>query len=344
MSLTLLTPLGLLVGLAGIVPLIALHRTRRRAQAVREALHLDPVGGKPWPTYVGVVALSALLALAVAQPAVRHTDDRRVRKDAQAYFVFDISRSMLASAAPGEPSRLDRAERLALRVRSKLEDVPAGVATLTDRVLPDLFPTSDDEVLTATIEQSVGIDAPPPRTTDIVTTCFCAFDTMAGDNFFDATAKRRLVVFFTDGESAPYDRDALRQVFIPSTEDPGSVNLGPDFGSLKLKKPKKVVPTRFVTVRLWKQSERIWVDGKLAKAYQPDPNSSRITQEFASTVDGKAFEESQIEDAIAAARDYVGKGTIEASGQTLRVVPLAKWFVLAALIPLVGLLWRRNLV
>ena len=56
-------------------------------------------------------------------------------------------------------------------------------------MLPNLFPTIDEEVFTATVEQSVGVDRPTSRAMDEVTTLFAAFDTMAGDNFFGPAAR-----------------------------------------------------------------------------------------------------------------------------------------------------------
>ena len=40
----------------------------------------------------------------------------------------------------GQPSRLARAQRAAVRLRAAIDDVPAGVGTLTDRALPNLLP------------------------------------------------------------------------------------------------------------------------------------------------------------------------------------------------------------
>ena len=50
---------------------------------------------------------------------------------------------MAASATPNSPTRLERAVAAAVKLRASIPDVPAGVATLTDRVLPDLFPVPD---------------------------------------------------------------------------------------------------------------------------------------------------------------------------------------------------------
>ena len=127
-----------------------------------------------------------LLAVALAQPVIREP------RDADGTSGTTPRRSTSSTSRgrcwprpePDEPTRLERAQRVALRMRGRLTELPSGVATLTDRVLPNLFPTADEEVFTATVEQSVGVDRPASRALDEVTTLFAAFDTMAGDNFF----------------------------------------------------------------------------------------------------------------------------------------------------------------
>ena len=86
--------------------------------------------------------------------------------------------------------RMERAQRFGLRMRRRLTELPSGVASLTDRVLPHLFPTADEEVFTAAVEQSVGVDRPASRAMDQVTTLFAAFDSMPGDTFFSSRRPR----------------------------------------------------------------------------------------------------------------------------------------------------------
>ena len=59
--------------------------------------------------------------------------------------VLDTSRSMLASASPGAPTRFERAVGFGAALRSRVGDVPFGLASFTDRVLPHLFPTLDGQ-------------------------------------------------------------------------------------------------------------------------------------------------------------------------------------------------------
>jgi hypothetical protein len=231
------TPLGLLFALASAIPIVAFLATSRRARRARTALGLDPYGGvHPVWTAATIAAVVVLLATALAQPVVRTRSTQRVREDAEVFYVFDISRSMLAADSPSALSRMERAQRIGLRMRRRLSDLPSGVASLTDRVLPHLFPTADEEVFTATVE-SVGVDKPASRAVDDVTTLFAAFDTMAGDNFFGVGVPNRVVVLVTDGESAPYDTAALRQALAK----------GP--------------PTKFVVIVTGEGSERVWYRG-----------------------------------------------------------------------------------
>lgn len=320
-SLSLVTPWGLLFALATAVPVLAFLASTRRARRARTALRLDPFGGVHPAWTAGTIAVVVvLLAVALAQPVLRTRTTQHVRQDAEAFYVFDISRSMLAARGPGEPTRMARALELGLRMRRRLTDLPSGVASLTDRVLPHLFPTADEEVFTATVEQSVGVDRPSSRALDQVTTLFAAFDTMAGDTFFGVGVPNRVVVVLTDGESAPYDTTSLRQALAD----------GP--------------PTRFVVVVVGGARDRVWYRGRAIPAYRPDPDRDAIVRQFAAATGAQVFSERELGAAVRATRGAIGSGPVEAVGTQLEVVPLGRWFVLASLVPLGFLVWRRNVV
>ena len=134
-------------------------------------------------------------------------------------------------------------------MRLDLRNVPSGVATMSDRVLPNIFPTGDEQLFTAALAETVGVERPPPKGFEDRATTFAALDTFAGDNFFSSGIKRRVVVLLTDGETAPYFGGDLRE-------------------SLRL--PPHV---RFVIVRMGGQGERIWVNGRLDPRYRPDSSA-----------------------------------------------------------------------
>jgi hypothetical protein len=163
---TFLTPLAGLVALAAVLPLAAALFGRTRADGVRRGLGLEAA-----PARVGLLrpALAAagivLLGLAAAQPVLEHRSSQRVRKDVEALFVLDTSRSMAASATATSPTRLDRAIAAAARLRSSIPQVPSGAATLADRVLPDLLPVGGVSSFDAVVRRTVAIETPPQDST-----------------------------------------------------------------------------------------------------------------------------------------------------------------------------------
>jgi hypothetical protein len=316
-----LTPLGALFALAAVVPLAALVLHERRLRRLRAILQLDqPELGKRLPTALALAAIPLLIGIALAQPVVRLTDTQRVRQDAQVFYVLDVSRSMLAAPHPEARTRFERATRAALRLRAALADIPAGLASMTDRVVPHVFPTSDEEVFTAALTESMRVNSPPPRGFEQVSTLFESLDTLVGSNFFSPGIRHRLAIVLTDGESRPYYEQTLRDA-LAGGERP-----------------------EFLIVRFWDGDERIWSGDPADRAFRADSSSERMVAQLASITGGDAFEEDQLATVAARARAVVGDGPVLERGESLRVVSLARWLVLAALVPLAVLLWRRNLV
>jgi hypothetical protein len=194
-------------------------------------------------------AVVVLLALAAMQPALRSHSSLRERTDAQAFVVLDTSRSMAAAPTPNGPTRLQRAKAIALRLGSELGNVPVGVATFTDRVLPDLFPTPDRAAYDSTVA-SVGIEDPPPRDVNPVATTFDALTALATQGFFPDSARKRVVLLLTDGESAPFD--------------PGGVASALDRGGIRL-----------AVIRVGGGGERVWTNGRPEALYHADPAGAR---------------------------------------------------------------------
>ena len=154
-----LTPLDAIFVLAAGVPLVALALTERRSERIRRLLSLRGPGRRAVvPVAVALVLLPALVAVAAAQPVVVREQLVSERADAQAFVLFDTSLSMRAASAPGHATRLVRAKRLALRLQQTLPDVPIGIASMTDRSLPNLMPTTDSTLFARTVLQSIATD------------------------------------------------------------------------------------------------------------------------------------------------------------------------------------------
>ena len=178
----LLTPLASLVAVAVLVPLAAYALLERRARRVSRNLRLTP---PPLRSRLGVpvaiTAVAAFVGVAAAQPVVSGTRTRVGRGDAEVYFLFDASRSMLAKRSFGSPDRLARAKQLALGLRQSIGDVPVGIASLTDRTLPHLFPTLDAQVFVTTLRDSIAIERPPPAGTEDLATDFNSLGNIAAN-------------------------------------------------------------------------------------------------------------------------------------------------------------------
>ena len=321
MHLVFLTPAGALFALGALLPLAALALNERRARRARRALGVD---APPYSSYVpaatALALVPVLLALAVAQPVLRSTRTVRQRTDAQAFYVFDTSESMRASAGPRRATRLARALASASQMHLALHDIPSGIATMTDRVLPNVFPTGSEQVFTATLAETVGVDRPPPKGLNDIATTYASLDTFAGTNFFSEGIPNRLVILFTDGETAPYFTGDLHEAL------------------------RAAPHTRFVIVRVGGASDRIFIGNRPDRNYRPDPAAGQATRTLARVVGGRAFSEGDASGAVNAARALLGKGPLHGVGEGLHVIALARWLVLASLLPLVVLLWRRNIV
>lgn len=313
-----LTPLDALFALAAALPLAALLLTERRAARIRSLLSLRAPGRRALvPVVLALVLLPALVAVAAAQPVVVRERMVSERADAQAFVVFDTSLSMRAAAAPGRPTRLARAKRLAIRLQRTLGDVPIGIASMTDRSLPNLMPTTDSTLFDRTVEQSVAVDQPPPSQpyTGRATT-FSALVPLVESHFYAQGVQRRLLVVFTDGESS---------------------RISP---LLKLTLHRRVSP---VFVHVWEPGERIFRNGRADPRYVSDPTSSQALDSLAHIVGATRSYQEQDFGAIArAARDAVGRAGTRTRIDSYARIALAPWFVLGGVVPLGFLLWRRN--
>lgn len=315
-----LTPLDALFALAAAVPLVALLLTERRSARVRRLFGAPGPGRRQLiAAAAALVVLTALVAVAAAQPVVVREQLVSERADAQAFFVFDTSLSMQAAGGVGQPTRLARAKRVALRLRGSLPDVPIGIASMTDRALPDLMPTTDPTLFARTLSQSVGIDRPPPsQVYNGRATTFEALVPLVGSHFFSPGVERRLLVVFTDGESAK-----VSPLFEPTIQ-------------------RRVTP---IYVHVWAPGELIYDRAggrKPDPGYASDPTSSQALIELAATTGGQAYDETQIGQIERAMRNAVGFAGSQTRVDSYARVALAPWFVLGGILPLGFLLYRRN--
>ena len=320
MTLTLLTPLGALVALAAALPLAAFLLVRRRGSEVRRSIRLpEPAGLARLLPLAALLVTALLLGSAAAQPRLEWTSARKVRSDAEAFVVLDTSRSMLARSGPGSAIRYQRASSAALRFRTAFPDVPVGLASFTDRVLPHLFPSVDDDVFVATLRRSIGIDRPPPQGTfNSTATRLAALQTVVDRRFFTPSSRARLVFVITDGESVPISGAKIGAAF---RRPPG-------------------VDTIFLHV--WKADERVYNGADPEPQYTPDPRSRSILDAAADTLGGYVYEENQLGAAIAKAHSLLGSGTTVTRGEKRNQLGLAPYLAGAVFLPFALLLWRRD--
>jgi von Willebrand factor type A domain len=320
-SLTLLTPLGALLALAVVLPLAAFALAERRVERARALLRLPPPhDARRATTILALAAVPVLLGLAAAQPALRTFEGMRTRTDTEALFVLDVSRSMAAAAAPGAPTRLARARAAAVRLRAAIPEVPSGVATMTDRVLPSLLPTPDAATFNSTIERTVRPEQPPPLAAEVVATTLQALSATTNQGFFTPRKPRRLVVVLTDGESRPFNPSSVARAL---GRPPGA--------SLTL-------------VHVWNEDERIYSpEGRPEEAYRPDEASASVLEALAAASGGHVFGESDADGAAAALRAAAGAGPTTSRGRAPKTTTLAPYVAGAALLPLLFLLVRPSL-
>jgi hypothetical protein len=200
-----------------------------------------------------------------------------------------------------------------------MPDVKVGVASVTDRVLPHLFPSLSPHAFSATVDRSVGIERPPPdRRARVRATALGSLPDVTRLNFFSRGVPRRVAVVFTDGETIPVGLGTLRARFL---SDP---------------------PTSLVFVHVWGSDERIYTARGLAERYRADPSSAETLAQIASAADGSVFTESQPGPTLAAIRRLVGTGPAVEQGRELTAKALTPFVVGATFVPLLFLLRRRN--
>jgi hypothetical protein len=321
-ALTLLSPAAGLVVLAVALPLAAFFVAERRVEQVRSALHLPaPRGGVdvPHAALLGVAVL--LLGIACAQPALTSVTKQRVRTDAEVLYVVDNSASMGASSGPKGRTRLERAKAFARSVRRETPELPGGVASLTDRVLPHLLPVPDASAFDATLGGAIAIDDPPPRELNIRATNFNALSAVPRAGYFDPATTARAVVLLTDGESSFFDAATIAHALAARPA------------------------VRLIAVQFWKRDEAIYdLAGKADANYRTDPQSTSQLRGLVTAAGGRLVAETDPGAAGEALRSLLGTGPARSVGLTETIHPLAPYLAALALLPLALVFRRRALL
>jgi hypothetical protein len=303
-ELTFLSPLGALASLAALLPLAALGLARRRAGRAAAAVGL-PVRRRGYGRPLLLAAACCAFGLAAAQPTIRRDEGSNVRSDVQALFVLDVSRSMLASTGPTDAARLERARKAALELRASIPEVRAGIAGLTDRALPYLFPTLDPRTFASTLQEAVTIESPPPQQIARVATSFDALAGLGARGFFAPKLDRRVCVILTDGESAPFT--------------------GPAAGC------------RLVVVQFWNADERVYRDGEPEPQYRPDDAAPASAAKL-----GPVAREGDLGRARELLRAAVGEGPVSSATAGERTtVALAPYVAFVGLVLVLALVFGR---
>src|SRR5439155_14465508 len=182
-------------------------------------------------------------------------------------FVFDVSRSMGARTADS-PTRFDQARRDAKELRARLGNLPVGVASLTDRVLPHLFPSVSVNAFNATLDESLAIDRPTMSLAygDSLGTKIRALADLVNGNYFEAAAKKRVAIVFTDGETLKE-----RLAILPARFKDGNL--------------------RVFFFRYWSPDQRVYnAAGQIDPAYLPDRCTPPILDGLAQLISSTVFE------------------------------------------------------
>lgn len=351
-SLTLLSPWGLLAILVAVVPVLAVASSARRAARAARSLRLP--APSPWPAVAAASTAGlalALVGLAAAQPTIETTQRRAVRSESQVMYVVDVSRSMLASSAAGVPTRLDRARDVVRRIQAEMPDVRAGLAGLTDRVLPYLFPTADPVSFDQALRRSVLAEQPPPGQDNTVATTFDDLGQLASSGYFARSATRRACVLVTDGEARTGSAEEQSGGLTPSSGGLQSLGSrgqslgGGSSGSLGGGDPAPedaggvgegaaalaaAGGCRLVVVRVGDAGDRIRLEsGRVEGQYRPVDTAASSVDDLASAAGGEAFGEGDVAAAAASVRRIVDAGpTVKAAaGRSLH--RLAPWLALA---------------
>jgi hypothetical protein len=335
-----LTPWGALVAVAVVLPIAAGVIASTRHARLRAVLDLRPPDGRKSAEVLSLVAVPLLVALAAAGPAIRSPSGHATLDNTEVIFVFDVSRSMAAAAGRHAPTRLAQAKAAALELRDAVPDAPAGVASLTTQLLPELFPTPNDAVFAGTVERALGVLKPPPPAFQVVATTFDPLAALRDQGFFSPDSSHRVAVLLTDGESTTFFPQNVGERLAGSLPTPSL------FGQLQQQQPRQTqAPVELLVVRFGGKNDRVYrQDGSIDPGYRPDLRAAAIVAELTEAAHGGAFDASQLGAARKALRAAVGSSPRSTQTRTTKTTRLALYAALVALLPLGFLVWRRNVV
>ena len=319
-DLVFLTPQAALIALGVLVPLAALVLVARRGDRLRAGLDVPRMSrSRLMAPTLAVATVAALFGVAAAQPVAEDETALDVRTDAEAYVVLDISRSMLARSGLDGSTRLERAKDAAVALRGHLPEIPVGVASMTDRVLPHLFPSADADAYRATVDLAVDIERPPPRSSFITTaTNYDSLTAISSQRFFSPQAQRRALVVLTDGESQAINADRLARFF---------------------KRPPGV---SVAFVQFWGRDERVFNRGLPEPQYRPNPSARADLDSLGKVTGAAVFDEDELDAVAKRVRSALASGPTVTEGVRKTRLALAPYLLAAAMVPLLLLLWKRE--
>ena len=310
-TLVFLTPSAALVALVFVAPLAAFAVRERAGYRLRSQLRLEhPRRGSSLLRLVGLLLVATLVATAAAQPLARTTASTRVRANAELYLTFDVSRSMLAASSPHGIVRFERARAIGQQIHSALRDVPTGVATLTNRMMPLLFPTGDERGVVATLSHSLKILQPQPAFLTAPRASQLGTLSLAADrSYFDPGSGKRMLVVLSDLDT---DFFSLQ-------------------GTLALLRRHHIEP---FLIRVAEPGEQIFDSHGRPASYR---SVSTVSVRGLRAAGWHAYEENEVQRAIVDLRRYLGTGATVPSGVVESQRNLAWLPALGALLVVVAL-------
>jgi hypothetical protein len=169
------------------------------------------------------------------------------------------------------------------------------------------------------VRQAIGIEQPPPASSGVTASTLAALAQVPASGTFSPSARRRVLVVLTDGESRSFDPAAVA----------GALARNPSTG--------------LVLVHVWGARESIFgTDGTPEAAYRPDPSSRAALRSLADATGGRVFSAQDVAGAAAAVRRALGTGPSAQAGLERETHPLGRYVALCALLPLGLVLRRRN--